>query len=751
MASLTGTKIKNTYDSLLKTTDNEPLDGTLRTITDGLGNNSTLSLSTSAASVGGTLSVSGNATFDTNVYVGGVVANVDDLDTNISFGTNQISLITGGLTRLSASDASTQVTNPLIASSTLTVTGNYNSIFGDIALANGKIAVGGSVSIANSVGASLFSPNANLLVLGDTGAAANQGMTIVSPTGATGNIYFADGTTGDAEYRGSITYNHNVDTLYIGAAATNKLAISGTQSTFSGNVLVVGNLPSYTNSLYVDSTTNNVGIGTNNPQNSSGYAGLHLNGATGGVVKFMDDATVVSQVFGNNNEVTIQAEGERDVVVKTNNSERLRIEDAGASVTGTLAVSGAATFSGALNGTLSTAAQTNITSVGTLTSLAVSGNLTMSSGSDLAAFLTSPDANAAGIYFPRGGNNYYSGFERTGTNLRFLSGGAGEVMRIDSSGNVGIGTSSPSYKLTVSQATNGFYPLRLIGGDSLQSEMGFYLANGGGSLGLNTSGDLSIFTNGADRMRIDSSGNVGIGVSPTTKLTIDNSSISATNHIDMVGNSSLAKGHIGYFSNGVYIASNYFFNGSQNNDDATLGQASMVIGAESGGGSFSFGTSAAGSTSTTQRVRIDNDGLKFNGDTSAANALDDYEEGTFTPTASGASSAGTTSYSNQYGYYTKIGRQVNVTLVVSWTAMTGTGTLRVGGLPFTIATLTNGYPIGTCLPSGLNWSSGTYLQSVGITGESFMHIVNLADDTDEANQQCVNESASIRVTLTYFV
>ena len=53
MASLTGTKIKNTYDSLLKTTDNEPLDGTLRTITDGLGNNSTLSLSTSAASVGG--------------------------------------------------------------------------------------------------------------------------------------------------------------------------------------------------------------------------------------------------------------------------------------------------------------------------------------------------------------------------------------------------------------------------------------------------------------------------------------------------------------------------------------------------------------------------------------------------------------------------------------------------------------------------------------------------------------------------
>ena len=57
MASLTGTKIKDTYDSLLKVSDNVALDGTLQAITDGLGNNSALSLSTAGASVGGTLSV----------------------------------------------------------------------------------------------------------------------------------------------------------------------------------------------------------------------------------------------------------------------------------------------------------------------------------------------------------------------------------------------------------------------------------------------------------------------------------------------------------------------------------------------------------------------------------------------------------------------------------------------------------------------------------------------------------------------
>ena len=64
MASLTGTKIKNTYDGLLKTNDNEPLDAALITITDGLGNGSALSLSSVAAQISGDLDVTGN--FDVN-------------------------------------------------------------------------------------------------------------------------------------------------------------------------------------------------------------------------------------------------------------------------------------------------------------------------------------------------------------------------------------------------------------------------------------------------------------------------------------------------------------------------------------------------------------------------------------------------------------------------------------------------------------------------------------------------------------
>ena len=69
-------------------------------------------------------------------------------------------------------------------------------------------------------------------------------------------------------------------------------------------------------------------------------------------------------------------------------------------------------------------------------------------------------------------------------------------------------------------------------------------------------------------------------------------------------------------------------------------------------------------TNETERMRIlSGGGLTFNGDTAAANALNDYEEGTWTPTATNGGS-----FSNSaYGTYTKIGNVVTLhaTLIVS--------------------------------------------------------------------------------------
>jgi hypothetical protein len=67
--TLTGTTPQDTYDSLIKVTDNGPLTGSLKKLTDGLGNDSSLSLSTTAASLSGTLAVTGNVTIDTSTLV----------------------------------------------------------------------------------------------------------------------------------------------------------------------------------------------------------------------------------------------------------------------------------------------------------------------------------------------------------------------------------------------------------------------------------------------------------------------------------------------------------------------------------------------------------------------------------------------------------------------------------------------------------------------------------------------------------
>jgi hypothetical protein len=72
-----------------------------------------------------------------------------------------------------------------------------------------------------------------------------------------------------------------------------------------------------------------------------------------------------------------------------------------------------------------------------------------------------------------------------------------------------------------------------------------------------------------------------------------------------------------------------------------------------------------------------------------ANTLDDYEEGTFTPTIVGSTSAGAGTYSSQVGTYTRVGRVVSFRLLIAWSAHTGTGSMLAGGLPFASSSVTD--------------------------------------------------------------
>ena len=86
------------------------------------------------------------------------------------------------------------------------------------------------------------------------------------------------------------------------------------------------------------------------------------------------------------------------------------------------------------------------------------------------------------------------------------------------------------------------------------------------------------------------------------------------------------------------------------------------------------------------------------GGTGSANALDDYEEGTWTPTVNAGIDGGA-GYSIQRGWYTKIGAFVQVSfflrLVNSATGGTGNGNqLQIAGLPFQVANLSPVYSSG---------------------------------------------------------
>jgi len=111
-------------------------------------------------------------------------------------------------------------------------------------------------------------------------------------------------------------------------------------------------------------------------------------------------------------------------------------------------------------------------------------------------------------------------FSPAADTIAFAEGGV-EAMRIDSAGNVGIGTSSPTTKLQVS-AASGYNEIRVTSG---ANNLGLSIDASVAYLATFQSTPLTFQTNSTERMRITSAGNVGIGTaSPAEKLTVNSGS-----------------------------------------------------------------------------------------------------------------------------------------------------------------------------------------------------------------------------------
>jgi hypothetical protein len=115
-------------------------------------------------------------------------------------------------------------------------------------------------------------------------------------------------------------------------------------------------------------------------------------------------------------------------------------------------------------------------------------------------------------------------------------------------------------------------------------------------------------------------------------------------------------------------------------------------------------------------------GIQFNGDTAAANALDDYEEGTFTPTVSQGFTSPTYG-ANTAGIYTKVGNTVRVHLRLVLTGGTATASqIRIASLPFACQNTASQYVTCTYYLNAGAGTIGDSLKPLVTPGQSYIDI-----------------------------
>ena len=300
-------------------------------------------------------------------------------------------------------------------------------------------------------------------------------------------------------------------------------------------------------------------------------------------------------------------------------------------------------------------------------------------------------------------NSIISVLEASNGDFRFQNTTNGDLVKIDNTGRLGIGTTSPDRLIHGAGAS----PILKL--DSTNNEAYVQLVTASPSntlyIGLVDS-DIILQSSGAN-----STGNEKLRIKPNGRVGIGQSNPSGTLYVqDNNGDNVTLILHTGATTNYIQLSDSV--------------NAHNYIGKENSGSNSktSFYTSNAAANATEKIAHFDyrglvlsaNKGINFSpyddpySATNNSNNLDDYEEGNFIPAITGTTSNPTQTYVDRKGYYIKIGRLVHISVDVEFAASGisgGTGEAVLSNLPFAKQNSTRHYGITMAVGYSPNWGS----------------------------------------------